>query len=774
MILLLAACTPSGRTVGVGAMDGAAGEQRPRADRGVGHDRAMGCNTPGQDWDGDGLSDSLEGCASGRDSDHDKVPDWQDLDSDGDKIADNLEAGPGTAAGGCARASGAWPCDTDGDKVPDYLDADSDNDGLTDGDEDFNGDGLVGCCLERCNQPSIIWQRSHCKLNQQGCGKGQQCTAGRCLPALGFLCSQGETSARIKDSFGDGLQDKLRGSFVCRERSAKNPHGRQPVQLRYSQQGDWRVALERDAKYAAVTIKGAGPKQAAAIIDPAKAGQRVAGLVLSLNSTQELGAEVDALLQRLRTKLAGKPQLSLLSSGTRHRTHVKYHGLRGLTLDLQTGYTSLGTLRDQVLATLLDRPVGHLAQLTGPWGPTASRFVLRLAVVKRFDFKKGSTGLVLDANGDPVDSGDKKRWRLVLAGGLTTRKDYLDHKQRAGMVLDDLSGGTAVALHQDSFDQRCHTAVVARLPRADIIWVVDESGSMSDSRQDAVNNANAFFSRALASGLDFRMGVTGVCAPTGQYKQAVGRFCSRASSSSTDLGGEDRFLLPTEQSIFAACVKNPPGYEGANEFGLVNAAAAVTQHLPRAANAPSRVRPDASLELIVITDEIPNSLLKLLNTSDHKACALPGATQTKVNQLLAPYRKLLSGSGDPEARARLHVIGGVCNNSCGASVAHGYAQLAQQLGGKIADVCQEDLHGTMQQIIDSIVGQASPVVLDEVPVSASLAVALDNTPLARSRAKGFDYRADGNSLVLINTKYSKGSQVVVSYGKWVRGGCKGI
>ena len=62
---------------------------------------------------------------------------------------------------------------------------------------------------------------------------------------------------------------------------------------------------------------------------------------------------------------------------------------------------------------------------------------------------------------------------------------------------------------------------------------------------------------------DFRMGVTNVIPQKTQTGYA--KFCSRISSNKSDSGGTDRFLLPSEQTIFASCIKNPPGYEGGSE-----------------------------------------------------------------------------------------------------------------------------------------------------------------------------------------------------------------
>jgi hypothetical protein len=116
----------------------------------------------------------------------------------------------------------------------------------------------------------------------------------------------------------------------------------------------------------------------------------------------------------------------------------------------------------------------------------------------------------------------------------------------------------------------------------------------------------------------------------------------------------------------------------------------------------------------------------------------------------------------------MHVIGGVCQNSCSADIAHGYMELSQHLGGITADVCQKNLGTSLQLMIDSITGAASPAVLEYVPISASLAVAVDKNVLKRSRVQGFDYSAASNSLIFLSTPIKKGTQVVASYRRWVK------
>ena len=729
------------------------------------------CSDPTGDYDGDGITNAQEGCLTGRDSDGDKVPDWQDFDSDGDKIPDATEKGTKDATGKCAGAKAGkdkWPCDTDGDGVPDYLDKDSDGDGLQDGAEDNNYDGLLGCCLKTCNAPDIKWQKANCKLTTDGCGAGQKCVNKSCTPSAAFKCSEGETAPLKKDTFGDGKLDNERGTFICRDATEDKPQGRKPVQLRKDVAGDWHIAIEKFAKYGAITVAGATTtnKLAAASVNYDKSTDEVAGFIISKStSNSSIQDELTALLASLTS--SGLGTLTVRGSGTQNKSHDKFDQIEGTIIDVTASSTTdVSSARNTVVAALLGKTTADLTNVSAPFGSSHSALMLRFTTVRRFAFKKDSTGkLVLDSKGNPIDDNDSTKWRTVVMGAVAAKANYQNPKLQTGFLVDDLSNGTPVAIAKDTVSNECDVGTITQLPIADIIWVIDESGSMSNELQDVVNNANNFFSRALASGLDFRMGITNVCTPNGQYKKCIGKFCSKISTNSSDDGGTDRFLLPTEQSIFSSCIKNPPCYEGGSEYSLVNARDAVKTHLPRAANDPSKIRTNATLVIIVVTDEIANSLSGVLGYSN--PCPLSAAKQTALDQALQPYLNLFTGVTDPEAVAMYHIIGNVCGGTS-SQMNHGHMTLAKKLGGQMASVAQKNLGNTLQIIIDTIVGKASPVVLDYVPISSSLAVAMDAVEIKRSRTNGFDFRTNGNSLVFINVKYKKGSEVISSYKRWKR------
>ena len=700
----------------------------------------------GADADGDKIPDQKEGCNPARDTDGDKVPDYADTDSDGDGIPDSVEGQK----------------DSDGDKRPDFQDSDSDGDGIKDGDEDLNGDGLLGCCLSTCGE-----KRKGCPpVAGNQCGLGQKCLpGGKCDPLVSFLCADGETSPQKKTTFSGGKADKELPTFICRKSGEMGQKGLKPMDFRVSSKGAWKVALEQNTPYGEVTISGAGAKEAAAAMDYKGQNQAVAGFVVSLDrSGGDIAVLSAGVINDIKSKLSGASAVAQLSSGNLRVSHDKFPTVVSTQLAVTLSAAKRpGAVRNALLAALLGKqvPKGGFDN----YGPASTALVIRLQTLARKD-------------------------RLLVMGGVGPAKMAADAKLPTAFHLEDLSNGTGLATTSDSGTVECDPFLLTKNPVADIIWVVDDSGSMSDNLADIVNNANDFFSRAVKSGLDFRMAVTGVADPWDfmplMPPVKVGKFCGQLMPP--DLfppfsdGGPDRFLGSNEQAIFKSCVANPPYKEGSSEYGLAHALEGVRTHLPRTAGHKSRIRPNASLAIIIATDEAPKELKggeypkgvkgPSLKTS---GCSLTSTSQLDVNSYLKTWLNLFAGK-DPkwkaQGKAMVHLIGGICasgkTSSCSAEVGHGYLELVKATGGIAADICQKNLGSTLQIIIDTITGAASPAILQYVPISASLAVAVNTKQLARSRVSGFDYVGFSNSLVFTGVNIGKGSQVVASYRRWVR------
>ena len=561
-------------------------------------------------------------------------------------------------------------------------------------------------------------------------------------------------------------------SAPCMAESKGSPNGVRTLTYHKSKENRWHLALDPVASHSQLVAQGGLAGTEAAAMDHKAAGDRVAGFVLvqPVTGNPSVQDSLTQLITRIQQGFPNKTRAEVRTSGTQITSHEHFPQAVGTILDLDLATTTTpSAVRDALLPSLL--VPGNMAALKNSpphWGSADKQFVISLATVRRYqrarDPKTGA--LKLDGEGYVKEGTDTSHRALLVVGAVALRDDYQDLTRRTGLLVNDLAGGTAAALGSTQLAKiQCDTFAGTDPAKADIIWVVDESGSMRNNREDIVHNAADFFDRAVASGLDFRVAVTNVCNPQGSYKTAVGKFCSTISQDPNNMGGDDRFLLPRERDIFAACVRNPPGYEGSQEYGIINARRAVQDHLPRKAGAPGKIRPGATLVVIVATDEIAGNLTSILYSSK-SACTLTDATKSKMAFALLPQHAFFSGNTDPEARTAFHVIGGVCANSCKAHVAHGYSLLARALGGQVADVCQKDLGPTMQSIIDTVAGKGSTTRLSHVPVAASLAVAKDGVAIKRSRNKGFDYRPTANSIVFIDVPFKKGSKALVGYRRW--------
>ncbi|MBW2733286.1 MAG: hypothetical protein JRH20_12910 [Deltaproteobacteria bacterium] len=721
----------------------------------------------GEDSDGDGINDEVEGCDL--DSDGDGVNDYADPDSDDDGIPDGIEGLE----------------DTDKDGLPNYRDQDSDGDGVADGDEDLNSDGQMGCCVTSCGE-----LRKDCVPLEGGCGRGQTCEGGQCTPPVDFLCSNGETDPKQQVTFPGTVPDGQLPTFICHNIGELGDAGLKAIDYHTSPHGEWKVALESGTPYAELKVDSSDALDAAGIFDLRGERQQVAGFVGSFAaSAKDIGQATSTFINSLK-QISGVTSIQTVSTGNHIESHDGFptRVSAQLAIELDSG-RKVSAFRNALLAMALGKS---------------------LDIQGNTDFGFDQTKLVVRFQSQLRDDG-----RVIILGGVAASEMAADESADTTYHLDDLSNGTGLATPLDSATVECDPFMPEGNPVADIIWVIDESASMNDNREDIINHAKDFFVRAINSGLDFRMGVAGMAAPMGgtfpgggNGPVKTGKLCGKQMPfkgifPDYDDGGPDRFLTPNETAEFSTCISNPPYEEGIDEHALAHMLMSVASHLPRVANDPMKIRPEATLVLIVATDEMPNEFKghsdwckersdlppepvydgyvdpapcpgaspQLSTVAGMRSCVLEPDMQQGVDAYLKPWFELFTGK-DPtygeQGRTIVHAIAGLCSSSCAAEVSHGVLDLVGATGGIAADICQKSLGTTLQLIIDSISGAASSMVLEYVPISASLAVALGSNELPRNRLRGFDYIGFSNSIFFAGVSQQPGVQVVVSYRRWVR------
>jgi len=265
----------------------------------------------------------------------------------------------------------------------------------------------------------------------------------------------------------------------------------------------------------------------------------------------------------------------------------------------------------------------------------------------------------------------------------------------------------------------------------DILWVIDDSGSMTNERQRLVSNFDRFLQELLSLKVDWQMGVT-----------------SLAFQDNGELRGTTKIITPMTPDPRAVFEENTTFAVSRNrwEQGLRMAQFALTAPniSPGGPNA-GFIRPNAALAIIVVTNEDDSSW----GTTDYYSRAFKG----------------LKGPGN-ENLVTFSVIGGTTPNGCTppgeanlygslAEPAFRYTEVATKTGGIIGSICDSSFERTLVQIAQALNTLKRVFPLTLTPLTTSIHVTVisgtTSTPIPEDAVSGWQYRADTNSVVFLGT-----------------------
>ena len=683
------------------------------------------------DTDGDGLSDGDEDVDKDCDPIGESDARYPDTDSDGVSDKDELENGLDVLSS-----------DSDGDGLPDGVEfngctdplmTDSDGDSLPDGTEDGNFDGEIGVCMNRMYDPA---------------------------------CAAGESDPCKADTDNDGTLDKDEVIYrTCRD---SDKQGLTQPQLIENMTANYTLAAEASVASAPLTSATA-TVQAHVFEDPT---HEYTGFVISL-PVPAAGGEAQQLADHVFTQVLAVPDYSMSSrrsAGRQITTHDNYKAIVDGVIDLPPG-TAPEVARDKILA-----------QLTGASDLTSS-LTSTIAVG------------AMEPSLFHYEVIARSASEYVLVAAIAPLNAVEDEAKETGFRVDDIVNGTSIAGAGETLTADCVSFKVTEKPKVDIIISMDASGSMSDEQMALSNFVTDLTTFLTAANLDWRIGVTSVACDNIKQDTALSQeFRDIFPMSSGGFGSITTCALPfgggfgmgggangtlvkqsnnqggftTDVSQIRWRVENVNGTN--SEFTVTMGAAAVDRALPRSDSNPDKIREEAAIIVIAVTDEEDEffkeelSFLPVENPDAAQRMQLEMATAPFIEHLL-----------DPEVGATVFGLYNVPNSDCptAAQFASAIHDIVTKTGGSGGSICQSDITTSLQAIASATAGIASGLRLrgSAVPPTIEVKHAQVMTGMEidvpRSRADGFDYDGIVNRVAFYGPMPPQtNDRLVIPYLRW--------
>lgn len=282
----------------------------------------------------------------------------------------------------------------------------------------------------------------------------------------------------------------------------------------------------------------------------------------------------------------------------------------------------------------------------------------------------------------------------------------------------------------DSFDQLLG-------PKADILWVVDNSCSMYDEQARLISNLSRFVSYADQLESDYQMAVV-------------------VTDSRSSRAGTFEQCYPHPRIVRNDYARREEAFRclfevGTNGSGTEAGLGAARQALLRAQNTaePGNVnagfiRDDASLAIVVMSDEEDQSI--------------------ESEGLLLSYFQSIHGPN----RVKVHAIAGPTTEPCATDIridpGYRYERMAQLTGGTFHNICLEDWAPVLEALGLNVFTPLDEWRLSQAAVPASITVTVDGLPVGWSATNGFTYDVSTNTIRFHGPAVPRpGTQIDVDY-----------
>lgn len=284
--------------------------------------------------------------------------------------------------------------------------------------------------------------------------------------------------------------------------------------------------------------------------------------------------------------------------------------------------------------------------------------------------------------------------------------------------------------------------------KVDILWVIDNSGSMETSQDNVAAHAQAFIEKFQSTNFDYQMAVTA----TDAYRDAFANDPTHALSRFRDGTAETshtgiRVIKPDTPNLEQTFITNmKQGILGSgDERGWQSMRAALENADNLAEPFP---RADALLAVIFLTDEDDfshdgsNNISTQPNALDNPALHNPmdyydflfDLTNSSVGKLNFLVNTI--GIFDQECLDDLNTT------FTGRRIATRYVEVTELTGGKKGSLC-DDFSDVLDGISDSILEKSTAFKLNREPSIETIVVKVDGVLIPMDSVNGWSYNPNG-------------------------------
>lgn len=264
-------------------------------------------------------------------------------------------------------------------------------------------------------------------------------------------------------------------------------------------------------------------------------------------------------------------------------------------------------------------------------------------------------------------------------------------------------------------DVRVDTYTQQAASKIDVLWVIDNSGSMAPRQENLARNFGSFITEFTRNSIDYRIAVT----TTDIFKEA-GRFV-----------GTPKILSPTTPNVAAAFANNVKvGINGSPyEVGLE--AARLSLDLQLQANQAAVMQCQAACpttgQAVCRANCETNTVFQFLRRDAYLYLIFVSDEEDRSSQdvrFFYRYFETVKGVGNDGTVTTAAIMGDVPSNACAATPGVRYKALSDLTGGEVGSICDTNFSTTLGKLARNAVGLKRKFALQVKPNIQTLEVHL--------------------------------------------------